>query len=144
MTYYRVTVNEHTYEVGVEEIGGTSELRSVQAFAPAPAGVPVLSTTPASVPVSSTPEEEPVQPKADSTCIVLPKDALDIMAPLPGTVVSVNVTVGDQVKSGQILLIFEAMKMENELVAPRDGTVVKVSITKGDTLESGKSVITIA
>jgi biotin carboxyl carrier protein len=58
--------------------------------------------------------------------------------------VSVNVAVGDAVKKNQVLLKFEAMKMENELVAPRDATVVKILVAKGDALESGQVVLMIA
>ena len=68
---------------------------------------------------------------------------LEVLAPLPGTVVSVNVKVGDQVKKNQVLLVLEAMKMENEIVAERDGTVSSVNVAKGDVLESGQSIISI-
>ena len=70
--------------------------------------------------------------------------AEDILAPLPGTVISVNVNEGDKVKANQLLMIFEAMKMENEIVAPRDGTIAKVYVSKGDSLDSGKPVVAIA
>jgi len=66
-----------------------------------------------------------------------------VLSPLPGTVLSVNVQVGDSVKMNQVLLIFEAMKMENEIVATRDGTVARVYVTKGEALESGKPVIAL-
>ena len=124
MKNYKVTVNGNTYEVGVEEVGGVPEVKSVQAAAPA------------SKP-GSAPKAAPV-PQAHAA------GTEDIVAPLPGTVISVNVAEGDPVKAGQVLLIFEAMKMENELVAPRDGTVVKVHVAKGDVLESNKAVITLS
>ena len=65
------------------------------------------------------------------------------LAPLPGTVVSVNVKAGDQVKKNQVLLVLEAMKMENEIVAESDGTVSAVHVAKGDMLESGQLIISI-
>ena len=65
------------------------------------------------------------------------------MAPMPGTVISVNVAVGDKVSKGQVLLIFEAMKMENELVAANDGTVLKINVSKGDALEADMPLFTI-
>jgi len=67
-----------------------------------------------------------------------------VLSPLPGIVLSVNVQVGEAVKVNQVLLIFEAMKMENEIVASRDGTVAKIYVTKGEALESGKPVIALS
>ena len=67
----------------------------------------------------------------------------EVFAPLPGTVVSVNVKEGDQVKQNQVLMVFEAMKMENELFAENDGTVKSVLVAKGDRLESGQKVMSI-
>ena len=133
MKNYKITVNGTTYEVGVEEVGGAAEVKSVQAAAPAPKPAPAPAPKPAAAPKPAP------APKA------APKgDAEDVLAPLPGTVISVNVSEGEEVKSGQILLIFEAMKMENELVAPRAGSVAKIHVAKGDVLESGKPVVTIA
>jgi len=141
MKNYKITVNGNTYEVSVEEIGGAPEVKSIQAVAPAPkpAPAPVAPPPPApAAPAAPAPAPAPAAAPAPAG------NAEDVVAPLPGTVISVNVAVGDQVKSGQVLLIFEAMKMENELVAGRDGTVVKVHVAKGDVLESGKPVISIA
>ena len=132
MKNYKITVNGTTYEVGVEEVGGAAEVKSVQVAAPAPAPKPAPAPAPKPAPA---PAPKAAAPKGD---------AEDILAPLPGTIISVNVSEGDAVKSGQVLLIFEAMKMENELVAPRDGTVAKIHVSKGDVLESGKPVVTIA
>lgn len=56
---------------------------------------------------------------------------------MPGTILSVNVAAGDSVKRGQVLMILEAMKMENEIMCPRDGRIVSVSTSKGATVESG-------
>lgn len=67
-----------------------------------------------------------------------------IAAPMPGNIVGVSVKVGDIVKSGQVLLILEAMKMENEIVSPVDGKVVSVCVSKGDTANSGDTLIEIA
>ena len=66
-----------------------------------------------------------------------------IAAPMPGTILSVNVAAGDAVKKGQVLMILEAMKMENEIMAPCDGTVTSVSVTKGAAVESGALLCTI-
>lgn len=66
-----------------------------------------------------------------------------VAAPMPGNILSVNVAAGDTVKKGQVLMILEAMKMENEIMAPCDGTVTSVSVTKGAAVESGTLLCTI-
>ena len=66
-----------------------------------------------------------------------------ITAPMPGTILAVNVTSGSAVKKGDVLMILEAMKMENEIMAPCDGTVTSVSVTKGTAVESGTLLCTI-
>ena len=66
-----------------------------------------------------------------------PADGRKITAPMSGTILAVNVADGDAVKSGQVLMTLEAMKMENEIMAPCDGTVVSVPATKGTAVESG-------
>ena len=66
-----------------------------------------------------------------------------VSAPMPGTILSVNVAAGDAVKRGQVLMILEAMKMENEIMCPCDGTVTSVSVTKGAAVESGTLLCTI-
>jgi len=132
MKNYKVTVNGNTYEVGVEEVGGAPEVRNVAAAPPAARPAPGAAPAPA-------PRATPAPPKAPRSTA-----AEDIVAPLPGTVIAVKVAVGDQVTAGQVLLVFEAMKMENELVSPRDGTVTEIFVAKGDVLESSKTVMSLA
>ena len=66
-----------------------------------------------------------------------------VTSPMPGTILSVNVAAGDAVKRGQVLMILETMKMENEIMCPCDGTVTSVSVTKGTAVESGTLLCTI-
>ena len=66
-----------------------------------------------------------------------------VAAPMPGNILSVNVAAGDTVKKGQVLMILEAMKMENEIMAPCDGKVTSVAVTKGAAVESGSLLCTI-
>lgn len=66
-----------------------------------------------------------------------PSGGEQITAPMPGNILSVNVSAGDAVKKGQVLMILEAMKMENEIMCPCDGKVLSVSVSKGATVESG-------
>ena len=63
---------------------------------------------------------------------------------MPGTILSVNVTAGQAVKSGDVLLILEAMKMENEIKAPQDGTVATVNVSKGESVDSGQTLVTLS
>ena len=67
-----------------------------------------------------------------------------ITAPMPGTILDVKVSAGQAVKSGDVLMILEAMKMENEIMAPHDGTITAVSVAKGSSVESGALLCTIA
>ena len=66
-----------------------------------------------------------------------------ITSPMPGNILAVNVAAGDMVRKGQVLMILEAMKMENEIMAPRDGKVTAVAVTKGAAVESGALLCTI-
>jgi len=143
MKNYKVTVNGNTYEVGVEEVGGAVTARPVPSAPVQRAAPPPPRTIPAPAPRPA-PAAAPAPAPAPAPSPAPVGKVEDVLSPLPGTVLSVNVQVGDSVKINQVLLIFEAMKMENEIVASRDGTVVKVYVTKGEALESGKPVIALA
>ncbi len=73
-----------------------------------------------------------------------PAGGTTVSAPMPGTILSVNVKPGQAVKKGEILVMLEAMKMENEIMAPVDGTVGAVNVTKGQSVQSGDVLVTIA
>ena len=114
MKKYRVNVNGTVYEVKLEEITGGAA--AAPAAAPAAAAAPVATpAAPASAPAGGE----------------------QITSPMPGNILSVNVSAGDTVKKGQVLMILEAMKMENEIMSPCDGKVVSVSVAKGAAVESG-------
>ena len=113
MKKYRVNVNGTVYEVELEEMTGAPGVPAAPAAAPA---------APAAAPAAG-------GEKGTS--------------PMPGTILSVNVAAGDTVKRGQVLMIREAMKMENEIMCPCDGTVTSVSVTKGTAVESGTLLCTI-
>ena len=114
MKTYKVTVNGSVYEV-------TVELTNETGFASAPAAAPAAPAPAAPSPAAS----------------AAPADGAKVNAPLPGTILSINANVGASVKKGDVLMILEALKMENEVLAPCDGTVKSVSVTKGQTVESG-------
>lgn len=66
-----------------------------------------------------------------------PAGGEQVTSPMPGTILAVNVAVGDTVKRGQVLMILEAMKMENEIMCPCDGKIASVNTSKGSSVESG-------
>lgn len=126
---YKVTLNGKTYEVEVEH-GKAVLLDEYEALAPAPAVSSAPDPVPA--PVNNTPA--PVSLAAGET----------ISAPMPGNIIRVDVKEGDKVTAGQVLVILEAMKMENEIVASKDGTIAQVVTSKGAVVETGSPLIVIA
>ncbi|MBR2283310.1 MAG: biotin/lipoyl-binding protein [Ruminococcus sp.] len=130
---YKVTLNGKTYEIEVEH-GKAVLLDEYEALAPAaPAQAAPAQAAPAAAPVPAAPAA-PASLAAGET----------ITAPMPGNILRVDVNQGDTVKAGQILIILEAMKMENEIVAPKDGTVAQVVTSKGAVVDTGAPLIVIA
>ena len=117
MKNYKVNVNGTEYKVSIELISETEAAAPVAAPAPAAAPAAPAATAPAG--------------------------GEKVNAPMPGTILSVNVKVGDAVKKGDVLVILEAMKMENEIMAPVDGTVTFVGVNQGATVESGSAICVI-
>ena len=87
--------------------------------------------------MTGAPAAAPVAAPAPSAAAAPAAGGEKVTSPMPGTILSVNVAAGDAVKRGQVLMILEAMKMENEIMCPCDGTVASVSVTKGAAVESG-------
>lgn len=130
---YKVTLNAKVYEVEVEE--GTAMLvDEYEAYVPAPAPVPAAAPV-AAAPVAAAPA--PAAPAAATAA------GETVPSPLPGTVLKVNVSAGEQVKAGQVLMVIEAMKMENEIMSPKDGTVAQVVAAKGATVNTGDPLVVI-
>ncbi|MEG0146714.1 MAG: biotin/lipoyl-containing protein, partial [Clostridia bacterium] len=107
MRKFQITVNGQSYEVEVEEVGAGAPV-----LAPAPVQAPAPRAPQA--PVAAPAPKAPAAPKAQA-----PAGADTIKSPMPGTILSVSVQNGASVKKGDVLLILEAMKMENEIMAPR-------------------------
>lgn len=116
---YVVTLNGKNYEVEVEETDAV--ITAVTDAAPA---APVAAAAPAA----------PVAAPAPAAAPAAAADGQKVLSPMPGTILSVNVSVGSAVKAGEVILILEAMKMENEIVAPCDGTVRQLAVQKGSTV----------
>ena len=137
---YKITLNGKTYEVEVEE-GQAMLVDEYEAYkpaapaaAPAPAPAPAPAAAPAAAPA---PAADPAAPTAVAAGEV-------VAAPMPGNILKVNCAQGQAVKAGDILVVLEAMKMENEILAPRDGTVAQVVTTKGAVVDTGAPLVVLA
>lgn len=127
---YKVTLNGRTYEVEVEA-GKAMLVDEYEAYAPAPAAPAAPAAAPAA----------PAAPAASPAAALA---AGEVVKAMPGVVLKVQVQQGQAVKAGQVLIILEAMKMENEIVAPKDGTVAQIVAAKGATVESGAPLVVLA
>ncbi len=125
MKNLKITVNGVAYDVQVEETGAGAPA-AAPAAAPAPA--------PKAAAPAAAPAPKPAAPAAGAEVV---------SSPMPGTIVSVAVTAGKAVKKGEILVVLEAMKMENEIMAPHDATVAAVHVNKGDSVESGTALVSL-
>ncbi|MBE5967831.1 MAG: biotin/lipoyl-binding protein [Lachnospiraceae bacterium] len=130
MKNYTITVNGNTYEVTVEE-----GFQSAASAAPAAAVKPVAPAVKPAAPVQAAPAAKPAA--SGST------GSVKINSPMPGKIVNVKVNVGQTVKKGDVVLILEAMKMENEIVASQDGTIASVNVTAGQSVEAGDVLVTL-
>ncbi len=123
MKNYRITVNGTTYDVAVEELGAGA----------APAAAPVAA--PVAAPAAPAPAAAPAASGSAGSVIVA--------SPMPGKILSVKASVGAAVKQGDVILVLEAMKMENEVVAPQDGTIASINVSAGDAVEAGDTLATL-
>lgn len=117
MKKYNVTVNGTSYEITLE-VADASEVKATATPAATPAPAPVSAPAPA--------------------------NGETVSSPMPGTILSVNVQNGASVKKGDVLMILEAMKMENEIIAPFDGTIASVNVQNGASVETGAVLCVIA
>lgn len=124
MKKYNITVNGTTYEVIVEEVGGSNSAS------------PVYTAPAYSAPVAPA---APAAPKAN----VVGGGANKVTAPMPGTILDVKVSVGQSVKKGDVVCVLEAMKMENDIPAPCDGVVASVNVQKGSSVAANDVLVTL-
>jgi biotin carboxyl carrier protein len=135
MKKFLIKVNGNQYEVEVEEIREGVETTST-----------VLTEQPPA-PAAPAAPQKPVQPAQKPTANAeasVPSGATTVNAPMPGTILKVNVNSGDVVKKGQVIVILEAMKMENEILAPSDGTISSVNVTQGASVDAGDVLFSIS
>lgn len=125
---YKVTLNGKIYEVEVEK--GEAVIQSEYEAA-----------LPQSAPAVAAPVAQTVAPTAAPAAAPANTGANAVVAPMPGNINAVKVTSGQQVKKGDVLVVLEAMKMENEIYAERDGKIGQVFVQKGATVETGTPLV---
>ena len=128
MKKFKVTVNGKSYEVDVEELGTAAPAAPVT---PAPAPVAAASPAPAPAPVSATSSATQAAPKGP-----IPDSAVVVKAPMPGKISAIKQENGS-VTRGSVILVLEAMKMQNDIPAPQDGTLTEVRVAVGDNVKTG-------
>ena len=128
MRRFNITVNGKTYDVAVEETSGSA----------APVAAPVAA--PAAAPAPAAPAAAPAPAPAPAAENV---SGTEVKAPMPGTIMEVKASVGETVDKAQVIVVLEAMKMENDIVAPAAGKVLAVRVKKGDTVEAGDVIAVI-
>lgn len=132
MKKYNITVNGTTYEVFVEE-------------ADANASAPVYSAP--AVPVQTAAPAAPAAPKAapapKASAPVGNEGAVKVTSPMPGTILAIKVSVGQEIKKGDIICVLEAMKMENDIPAPQDGVIASVNVQKGASVNAGDIIASL-
>ncbi len=126
---YVVTLNGKNYEVEVNETEAVVTNVSDAVYAPAPVAAPA----PVSAPVAAA----PAAPQAVSA------SGTQVVAPMPGSIVNINVSAGQTVKAGDVLIVLEAMKMENDITAPCDGVVKQIVTSKGSTVNTDDVLLVI-
>ena len=122
----RITLNGRAYEVTVEELGPE--------LAAAPTGTPVSAAVPEPSPVAAPPAAAPPAAAGGGTAV---------LAPLPGVVTEVRVAPGQAVAAGEVVVVLEAMKMDNDILAPRAGTVRDVRVDRGDQVASRQVLVVL-
>lgn len=134
MKNYTITVNGNTYQVTVEEgFGSPMASQPAPVYQAAPIVAPVQAVAPA--PVASA----PAAPAPTGGSVGKEK----VESPMPGKILTLKVNVGQSIKKGDVIVILEAMKMENEIVAPQNGTIASIDVTAGQSVEAGDLLVTI-
>ncbi len=132
---YQVKVDGKVFEVEVEKVGGGYGSLTPGSLTAAPAAAPVAPVAPAAAPVQAAPAPQQAAPAPQPAAAPAAGGAGDVVSPMPGTVLKLNVNSGDTVAAGDVILILEAMKMENEIVAPCAGKVT-LKVTAGETVDT--------
>lgn len=138
---YIVTINDKSYEVEVEK--GQANIVKTSQAATVPAQIAMQTAATPSAPAAPAASAAPVATAAPIAAGQASIEGETLKAPLPGTILAIKVQPGDVVKKGEVLLILEAMKMENEIVAPRNGVVNQVLVGKGASVATGDVLLAL-
>ena len=128
---YNVTLNGKIYEVDVTESDAV-----VTGITQVPVAVAAPAVAPVAVAPVAAPEAPAAAPAAAPAVAPVAADGTQVKAPMPGTILAVKKNVGEAVKAGDVIVVLEAMKMENDIVAPCDGTVKSINAPKGSTVNT--------
>lgn len=143
---YKVTLNKRVYEVEVEE-GSAMLIDEYELAAPAAPAAPVAAARHTADMLHAPRPAAPAAPVAAAPAAA-PAAGLAVgevvKSPMPGNILKINAVQGQAVKEGDVLVVLEAMKMENDVVAPRDGTVAQVVVAKGAVVETGSPLVVLA
>ncbi|WP_295155289.1 biotin/lipoyl-containing protein [uncultured Brachyspira sp.] len=132
---YKITVNGKTYDVSVEEVKPVDSRKAVST---------IVNRESASASQTSSASNVSNMPSVSSTAqIPIDENAVSVKAAIPGTIISFSVAVGDKVQEGQVLVILEAMKMENEIVSPASGEIKSIHVEKGSSVVEGQVILQI-
>ncbi|NLK29111.1 MAG: biotin/lipoyl-binding protein [Clostridiales bacterium] len=136
MKNYTITVNGNTYEVTVEE-----GFHSAGASAPVTPVMQAAPIKPAAAPAPA--QAAPAKPAAPAPAATGTAGNVKVNSPMPGKIIALKANVGQAVKKGEVILILEAMKMENEIVSPEDGTIASINVSAGQSVEAGDVLATL-
>lgn len=132
---YKVTLNNRTYEVEVEQ-GQAMLIDEYEAYAPAAPAPVAAAAAPVAAPVAA------AAPAAPAGAALAAGEV--VKSPMPGNILKISVAQGQHVEEGDVLIVLEAMKMENEIVATKSGTVAQIVTAKGAVVETGAPLVVIA
>ena len=128
MSKYRITMDGKTYEMEIELMNGNAPVA-----APKKEEAPVKAASVQAAPVKT----------AAAAAVQQPATGNAVTSPMPGTILKVNVSLGDTVQKGQAILVLEAMKMENEISAPKAGKIIALHVKQGDSVQGGDALFEI-
>ena len=131
---YNVSINSAEGNIASVTVNGTDYMVEME-------NAPAAPVQAVSIPAQTAPAPQPAAPKQVPATSGAGKA---VQSPLPGGIIAIKVNVGDHVKSGQVVAVLEAMKMENDILAESDGTVTAVNVVKGDSVLEGATIVTIA
>lgn len=142
---YIANVNGKRYEIELERVEDYRPMTREEIAAPVAASAPIVAAPAAPVAPTPVAAPAPVAPAPVAAPVAAPVSAgaSTVVAPLPGTILDVKVAPGQAVKTGEIVIIMEAMKMETEVVAAADGVVDSILVKKGDAVDTDATLITL-